>query len=60
MSKSRDLRLQLSALILAEGIAMKEVNWGTPYALACLGAFFAGLGIFLFAIFWGVGMVFTR
>lgn len=41
-----------------EVVLMKDVQWGSPLALACLGAFFAGLGIFLFAIFWGLGNVF--
>jgi hypothetical protein len=29
---------------------MKDIKWGTPVSLACLGVFLAGLGIFFDAI----------
>lgn len=29
---------------------MKDIQWGTPASLACLGVFFAGLGFFLSVI----------
>lgn len=36
------------------------MGWGTPASMAYLGAFFAGMGMFLFAIFWGLGSVFMQ
>jgi hypothetical protein len=29
---------------------IKDIKWGTPASLACLGVFLAGLGIFFDAI----------
>jgi hypothetical protein len=35
-----------------EGIekTMKDIQWGSPASLACLGVFLGGLGIFFYAI----------
>ena len=30
---------------------MKEIKWGTPASVACLGVFLAGLGVF-FSVIW--------
>jgi hypothetical protein len=29
---------------------MKDIQWGSPASLACLGIFLGGLGIFFYAI----------
>jgi len=29
---------------------MKDIKWGTPVSLACLGVFLGGLGVFFDAI----------
>jgi hypothetical protein len=41
----------LNKEILCRGVkTMKDIQWGSPASLACLGIFLGGLGIFFYAI----------
>lgn len=53
-------RTKLAGVTIHEKRRAKFMGWGTPASMAYLGAFFAGMGMFLFAIFWGLGHVFMQ